>query len=254
MTDVKLGEAFADREVASLYRHRPPYPKGIFDILARLLVGPRTVLDAGAGTGALARELVGIAAVVDALDPSEAMIAEGRRLPNGEDPRLRWRLGRAEDGPVDPPYGLITCGASLHWMDHAIVLPRFRALLAPHARVAIADTENVYPSAAVREESLEVIVRYSPIKDHVSTREMLDGLVAGGLFVIEGREAAAPMPFEQSVDEYLGFLGSTSTFNRAILGGRAADFERDMRAVFARHAMTRVKYDVVGGVAWGRPA
>jgi hypothetical protein len=139
-------------------------------------------------------------------------------------------------------------------MDHATVLPRFRALLAPGAHVAIADTENVYPSAAVRAESLEVIVRYSPIKDHVSTREMLDGLVARGLFVIEGREPAPPMPFEQSVDEYLGFLGSTSTLNRAILGDRAADFERDMRAVFARHGMTRVKYDVVGGVAWGRPA
>jgi SAM-dependent methyltransferase len=254
MNELKLGEAFADREVASLYRHRPPYPKAIFDILARLLVEPHTVLDAGAGTGALARGLVGLATRVDALDPSEAMIAEGRRLPNGEDPRLRWRVGRAEDGPVDPPYGLITCGASLHWMDHATVLPRFRALLAPGAHVAIVDTENVYPSAAVRAESLEVIIRYSPIKDHVSTREMLDGLVARGLFVIEGREAAPPMPFEQSVDEYLGFLGSTSTLNHAILRGRAADFERDMRAVFARHGMDRIRYDVVGGVAWGRPA
>ena len=33
MTDVTLGQAFADREVAALYRHRPPYPKEIFDIL-----------------------------------------------------------------------------------------------------------------------------------------------------------------------------------------------------------------------------
>src|SRR5439155_264812 len=115
MTDVTFGAAFTDREVASLYRHRPPYPKGVFDILARLLVEPRTILDAGAGTGALARELVKIAARVDALDPSAPMIDEGRRLPNGAHPRLRWVIGRAEDGPVDPPYGLITCGASLHW-------------------------------------------------------------------------------------------------------------------------------------------
>src|SRR5437870_6404744 len=106
MNDLRLGEAFADREVAALYRHRPPYPRAIFEILERLLVEPRTILDVGAGTGALARELVGYAARVDALDPSEAMIAEGRRLPQGDDPRLRWTLGRAEDGPVDPPYGL----------------------------------------------------------------------------------------------------------------------------------------------------
>jgi SAM-dependent methyltransferase len=254
MTDLKLGEMFADREVASLYRYRPPYAPGIFEILARILVAPRTVLDAGAGSGALARGLVGFATRVDALDPSAAMIAEGRRLPHGDDARLRWVLGRAEDGTVDPPYGLVTCGASLHWMDHAVALPRFRAMLAPGARLAIADTENVHPSTAVREESLEVIVRYSPIKEHVGTREMLDDLIARGLFLPEGSEAAPPMPVDQSVDDYLGLIGSTSTLNRAALGARTDDFERDMRAVFTRHRMDRVRYDVVSFVAWGRPS
>jgi SAM-dependent methyltransferase len=254
MTDLRLGEAFADREVASLYRNRAPYPKGIFSILKRLLVEPRTILDAGAGTGALARGLVDVASRVDALDPSEAMIDEGRRLPHGDDPRLRWILGRAEDAAAESPYGLITCGASLHWMRHEVVLPRFRDMLAPGARLAIADTENVYPSATVREESLDIIIRYSPIKDHVSTREMLDDLVARGLFTLEGRESTQPVPVEQSVDEYLGMLRSTSTLNDAELGARSADFDRDMRAVFARHGIDRVRYDVVGEVAWGRPA
>jgi len=254
VSDLRLGEAFADRDVARLYRHRPPYPAGIFATLQRLLVEPRTVLDAGAGTGALARELVRSVARVDAVDPSEAMIAEGRRLPHGDDPRLRWILGRAEDGPLDPPYGLITCGASLHWMDHDVVLPRFERMLAPGARVAIADMENVYESSAIREESLAVIIRYSPLKDHVSTREMLDGLEKRGAFIVEGRESAPPMSLERSIDEYIGFLQSTSTLNRAVLGMHATEFERDMRAVFARHRMDRVRYRVVGEVAWGRPA
>jgi SAM-dependent methyltransferase len=254
MNDLKLGDSFADPEVAALYRHRPPYPPEIFAILDRLLVEPRTILDAGAGTGALARQLVRFAERVDALDPSEAMIAEGRRLPRGDDPRLRWILGHAEDGHVDPPYGLITCGASLHWMDHDVVLRRFRAMLAPGARVAITDIENVHPSTAVREEVLAVIVRYSPLKDHVSTREMIDGLAERGAFVVEGKEAAPPRPFEQSVNEYIGLVHSTSTLNRGVLGSRAADFERDMRAIFARHGMDRVRYDIVAGVVWGRPA
>ena len=254
MTDVTFGAAFTDREVAALYRHRPPYPTSVFDILARLLVEPRTILDAGAGTGALARELVKIAARVDALDPSAPMIDEGRRLPNGAHPRLRWVIGRAEDGPVDPPYGLITCGASLHWMDHRVVLPRFREMLAPRARLAIADMENVHPSSELRAEVLSVIVRYSPVEHHVSTREMVDDLVARGLFVIEGHEGVLPIAFEQSVDEYLGLIGSTATLNRMSLGARAADFEREVRAAFARYGIDRVRYDVVGTVAWGRPA
>jgi SAM-dependent methyltransferase len=254
MRELRLGESFADPEVAALYRHRPPYPTEVFAILERLLVEPRTILDAGAGTGALARELVRLAERVDALDPSEAMIAQGRRLPHGDDLRLRWILGRAEDGPVDPPYGLITCGASLHWMDQDVVLRRFNGMLAPGARVAITDTENVHASSAVREEVLAVIVRYSPLEHHVSTDEMIDGLVKRGAFVVEGREVAPRMPFEQSVDEYIGLINSTSTLNRAVLGSRSADFERDMRAIFARHGMDRVRYDIVGGVVWGRPA
>jgi len=136
----------------------------------------------------------------------------------------------------------------------ALTLPRFRAMLAPGARLAIADTENVHPSAPFREEVLEVIRRYEPLTDHKSTRDVLDDLVARGLLVIEGREAVPPMPFEQSIDEYLGFLGSTSTLNSAILGSRAVDFEREVRAILARHGIERVRYDVVGGVAWGRPA
>ena len=251
---MKLGEVFGDHEVAALYRHRPPYPQGIIDILARLLVEPRTVLDAGAGTGALARELVPFAERVDALDPSASMIAAGRLLRNGNDPRIRWTLGRAEDASVDPPYGLITCGASLHWMDHAVVLPRFRTMLAPGAKLAIADIENVHPSTGVRDAVLSLIVRYSPIEHHVSTREMIDDLVARGLLIIEGSEATAPLAFEQSVEEYVGLLGSTASLNRTTLGARAGDLEREVRAAFASYGIERVRYDVVGTVAWGRPA
>ena len=130
---MSLGEVFKDETVASLYRRRPPYPAAVFAMLRRRLVAPRTVLDAGAGTGALARGMASFAERVDAVEPSAAMIAEARRVPGGGDQRIRWIPGRAEDAPLAPPYGLITCGASLHWMDLAVVLPRFRGALAPGA-------------------------------------------------------------------------------------------------------------------------
>lgn len=91
------------------------------------------MLDAGAGSGALARRMVSLAERVDAVDPSVAMIDAGRRSPGGDDGRIRWIVGRAEDAHLSPPYGLITCGASLHWMDLGVVLPRFRDALAPGA-------------------------------------------------------------------------------------------------------------------------
>jgi hypothetical protein len=45
---MSLGEVFTDATVARLYERRPPYPDGVFTALARRLVAPRTVLDAGA--------------------------------------------------------------------------------------------------------------------------------------------------------------------------------------------------------------
>src|SRR5258705_557663 len=126
MNAIELGRVFADDEVAALYQYRAPYPGGIFAILEGLVVEPRSVVDAGAGTGALARRFPPSIERIDAVDPSAAMIARGRTLPGGDDPRIRWILGRAEDVMLSPPYGLITSGASLHWMEPEIVMPRFR--------------------------------------------------------------------------------------------------------------------------------
>ena len=249
-----LGRAFADTEVVALYRHRPPYPAAVFDRLRSLIAGPRVVLDAGCGTGALARGLVEDVARVDAIDPSAAMLAAARALPRGHDPRIHWQEARAEDARLSGPYGLITCGASLHWMQHDVVLPKFRRALAPDARVAIVDTERQYDENDLRHALDALIVRYSPVQDHIETPEALDRLVAAGAFVLEDAERTAPVPFEQSVEEYVGALGSTASLSRATLGPRADDFSRELRDLFARHRVDRVRYGVVAYVAWGRPA
>ena len=62
---MRLSDVFGDAEVARLYGYRAPYPDGVFATLRRLLVEPHTVLDVGAGTGALARPMVASAERVD---------------------------------------------------------------------------------------------------------------------------------------------------------------------------------------------
>jgi SAM-dependent methyltransferase len=250
---IELGRVFDDAEVAALYRYRAPYPREVFEILERLVVEPRHVLDAGAGTGALARGLAPMVARIDAVDPSAAMVAAGRALPGGDDSRIRWILGGAEDARLTPPYGLITCGASLHWMRPEIVLPRFRDALAAGARVAVVDTETTH-SGEWRPDMLAVIRRYSPIEHHLETHEIVAALVDRGLFALEGEQRTPPEPFDQSVDDYLRLLGSTSTLSRTTLGPRAGEFDAECRAVFARHRLERIRPGVVGYVAWGRPA
>lgn len=245
---MSLGQVFADEAVARAYRCRPPYPTAVFALLRRRLVPPGRVLDAGAGTGALARGMIAFAERVDAVEPSAAMIEEGRLLPGGSDRRISWIAGRAEDAPLEPPYGLITCGASLHWMDAGLVLPRFREALAPGARLAVVDTENVH--GPYREEVWAVTDRHAAVARHPETLDAIAAVRASGLFVIEREERTEPTPFEQSVDEYIEFLHSTSVLTRAQLGERAAAFDDEVRAVFARHGIERVRYGVFGSVTW----
>lgn len=195
--------------------------------------------------------MLAFASRVDAIDPSAAMVAEGRRLSGGHDSRLRWIVGRAEDADLSPPYGLITAGASIHWLDRGVALPRLRDALAPSGVLPVVDTENVHGS--YHADVLAVIREYSERAHHVETVDLMDGLRSAGVFVIAGTERTRPMAFEQSVDEYLEMLHSTSTLARVRLGDRSSGFDRQIRATFARHGLDRVRYGVVGVVIWGRP-
>ena len=124
---------FQDESVVRAYRYRPQYPMATFGLLADLLpvkCRPRVVLDAGCGTGFVARRLAPLVERVDAVDFSAAALREGRGLPGGDNPNLRWIEGPIETAAVDPPYCLITAGASLHWFDWDVVFPRFARLLA----------------------------------------------------------------------------------------------------------------------------
>jgi len=249
----ELGRAFLDAEVVRNYRHRQPYPPEIFDILQGLLVEPRSVLDVGSGTGALTIGLARFAKRVDAVDPSAAMQSEARRAPGGDSQRIRWILGPAETAPLDPPYGLITAGASIHWMDPDVVMPRFRDALAPGGVLAIVNSESDYAKQEWRDEFIALIQKFSPSTDHLEFVDLLKSLEASGRFARVGARSAAPVPYEQSIDDYLGMLASTSSLSRATLGDRTDVLERDARAIFARHGLTSIRAQLVAEVVWGRP-
>lgn len=245
-----LGHVFTDADVAHAYRYRAPYPRETFTILERLTVDALPVLDVGAGSGALARELVHFATRVDALDPSAALIDEGRKLPGGDDPRLRWTVGTAEDAPLAGPYGLITAGASIHWMDADRVMPRFASALAPGAVLAIIDMEDgPHPLP----EMIDIIKRYSEVQHHNELPEIVRDLEVSGRFVRDDEQRTARARIRRGVEEYLEFLHSTSTLARVRLGARTGAFDDEVRALFARHDMTHIEREYAATVIWGRP-
>ena len=245
--------AFQDPDVAAVYYTRPPYPEEVFALLDGLLIDrPRTVLDLGCGTGAIARRLASVVDRVDAVDVSTAMIEEGRRLPDGDHPALRWIVSRAEDAPLNPPYAMIVAGSSLHWMDWNVLLPRLRHLLTPRGMLAIVNDGEAPPPW---HDGLRVLIqRYSANQDFLPRFDLPTELTARGLFEPRGRRKTSPVPFQQSVDDYVESFHARSALARSRLGAEAAArFDAELRDLLARHHGPTVELQLVSDIAWGRP-
>jgi SAM-dependent methyltransferase len=111
---------------------RPGYPPAAVDLLVdRLGIGPgRRVLDLGAGTGKLTRELLARGAEVVAVEPTAGMRAQlGRAVPSD---RLEIREGTAETIPLpDGSVDAATVAQAWHWFDAGRALAELHRVLRP---------------------------------------------------------------------------------------------------------------------------
>jgi len=89
------------------------------------------------------------------------------------------------------------------------------------------------------------------IEHHAETNDLIEGLKTAGRLTVEGEDRTPPIPFEQSVGDYIEFLHRTSTLARIRLGDRSDEFDHAIRAVFTRHRNDRLRYGVVGLITWG---
>ena len=206
---VEFAETFKDPSVVAAYRHRPPHPPGTFDLLRQLIVDrPRSLLDAGTGLGDLARQLAPVCDRVDAVDFSERMIETARKLPGGDDPRIRWLCSPIEEADLAGPYALITAADSLSWFDLGAVIPTFAELLAENGAFAVVDR-----SAQVGLREDDIIPRYSLNRDYVPW-DPVTALEEAGLFERLGHEETGPVPWTPTVDEYIERRHSQNGFSR----------------------------------------
>src|ERR1700761_4890891 len=115
---------------AAYERGRPSYPGEAIAWLAEDLdLGPgRTVLDVGAGTGKLTRELVASGASVVAVEPVPAM----RAVLEQTVPGAQAMDGTAEALPFgDQSVDAIAVAQAFHWFDVPRTLAEFHRVLRP---------------------------------------------------------------------------------------------------------------------------
>jgi SAM-dependent methyltransferase len=257
----QTASVFQEASVIEAYPRRVPYPESLFQKLSELLTGTsRAVLDVGTGPGDVARRLAPSVERVDAVDWSAGMIALGKQLPGGDDQRIHWIQGRVEEVALHPPYGLITAGDSLHWMDWSVVLPRFGTLLEPGASLAI--LTRAPHDVPWHEPLTPVFRRYSTIagyRPYIADNcryEVVEELESRDLFRAVGRWRSEPICFAQSVADYVEALHSMSGFARERMAPTAISaFGEEVRAILSAHADTEgiLHMQMVGTVEWGMP-
>lgn len=115
---------------------RPDYPAEAVSWLARELgIGPgRDVLDLGAGTGKLTRQIAALGPSIVAVEPDGEMRVELERAVPG----VEALSGTAEAIPLpDSSVDAITCAQAFHWFDADLALPEMSRVLRPGGGVGL---------------------------------------------------------------------------------------------------------------------
>jgi SAM-dependent methyltransferase len=146
-------------------RHRQGFPDAFFARLRALgAAAPGTrILDLGTGTGTLARGLALGGAAAVGLDPSAAMLGEGRRLDADAGVQIARVVARAEAAPFRAhSFDAVTAGQCWHWFDRARAAAEVRRILVPGGRLVVAHFDWIPLPGNVVDATEKLIQRHNP--------------------------------------------------------------------------------------------
>jgi len=256
-----MGVRFASPRMADNYRFRPAYSNQVYETLLELLRDqPRTLLDAGCGPGKITLGLVDHLERIDAVDPSPEMLRVARSLPKSSDQKIRWVCARMEDAELNPPYGVIVAGASIHWMDLDLVLAKFEKALSDTASLVVLDGDAPIDPPWETEASRfmqDFLERRDGKRPEwwVSARRRLGlPILVHPAFERLGSLIVRPVQVSQSIEDFLRCEHSRATWSEDVLGENGSQhFDAELKRILAPFATNGVlRYAVQTRIEWGR--
>jgi SAM-dependent methyltransferase len=225
----EYGDQFQDVGIVERYRERPPYQQNVIDILMAKLTQGARVLDLGCGTGEIAIPLSERGVIVDAVDPSSAMIEKAKTF----GAEANWHCCYAEDFSYEHTYDLIVTANSLHWMDWTQVFPLFKKSLTENGSLAII-TGGDLTEFKGQTEVLKLVIEYSTNQDF-EPFSLTDLLVNVGHLKIEKSVEMNAEPFSQSITSYIESIHARNGFSIERMGSaRAEEFDKKVSDVLAK--------------------
>lgn len=232
------------RGAAEYYsRYRPAYPQSLFDDLLNRAGDGGVLVDLACGTGEIAIPLHTQFAQVHAVDLEPDMIEVGRaKAERAGATNITWSTDPAENLAVAEPVQLVTIGNAFHRLDRPLIAERAHQWLPPGGCLAILGSSTPWsgtePWQAV---AVDVVARWSgepgrsasasPVKaeSNAPARRTHEDVLRDAGFV-DVTEYRFPTPQAWTVDEFLGFLWSTSYTARIRQDlTLAEEFEKDLR-------------------------
>ncbi len=178
-------------ELAKFYGNRPGYSLVVLKCLKNHIfnsVGEGKVADIGAGTGKLTENLASLGLDGYAVEPNDAMRAEGQKV-FAKERSFVWSKGTAEVTDLeDNCVQWALMGSSFHWVDSVLAVKEFHRILVPGGFFTAIWNPRDIESSELHMRIEDVVYAEVPNMKRVSsgkvitTEEMREKLLYGGYF------------------------------------------------------------------------
>lgn len=144
-------------------RYRPTYPEALLQDLDQRVWGPTSVVaDVGAGTGIFTRLVAPRVGLVHAIEPNEAMRAQGQAH-TPDRGSVIWSADTAEaTGLPAASLDALVCAQAFHWFDRSAVAVEWRRILRPGAPVVLVWNERDEEASPLQAEYNQLLNRWCP--------------------------------------------------------------------------------------------